>query len=673
VEYAERLYAGGRIHSSRFIKREGRPSEEATLSARIIDRSIRPYFPKDFFNEVQVIVTVLSIDEQNDPDILAVIATSAALAISDIPWKGPVGAVRMGLSPDGQYIINPQAEQKATSRLELTLSGSETAVSMVEAGAKEITEEEMLEAMAQGHLQIQKVVDLIKQFTEQAGKPKAEYESKGVDADLAAEITQYVNDHIGTSLLTPDKMSREDAVTDFTKEVFAQFAERATNREMSDVVDKAIKKQIRTMILQQKTRVDGRKPTEVRPIWTQAGVLPRTHGSAVFTRGQTQVLSVVTLGSTSMAQIIDGMYGESSKRYIHHYNFPPYSVGEVRRIGSVGRREIGHGALAERALVPVIPNAQDFPYTIRVVSETLSSNGSSSMGSVCGSTLSLMDAGVPISAPVSGVAMGLITDGQDYVILTDIQGIEDFMGDMDFKVAGTSQGITALQLDLKITGISQQILKEALAQAKEGRAHILSKMLETLPATRSELSQYAPRVTMIKINPKLIGTVIGPGGKMINKIIDETGAQIDIDDDGSVSVSSDNPEGLQKAIDWIKALTLEPEVGQEYTGKVVRLMDFGAFVEIAPGKDGLVHISELENRRVDKVEDVVKVGDEVRVKVIKIDDQGRINLSRKALLPASQPAGESQPPSAAPRPQSEDQAEAANKPGQQAEWIKRHR
>lgn len=674
VEYAERLYAGGRIHSSRFIKREGRPSEDATLSARIIDRSIRPYFPKDFYNEVQVIVTVLSIDEQNDPDILAVIATSAALAISEIPWKGPVGAVRMGLSPDGQYLINPQAEQKQTSRLELTLSGSPTAVSMVEAGAKEITEEEMLEAMAQGHQQIQKIVALIEQFADQIGKPKAAYESKTVDASLAAEITQYVDDNIGTNLLTPDKMSREDAVSDFTKEVFAQFAERATNREMSDVVDKAIKKQIRTMILQQKTRVDGRKPTEVRPIWTQVGVLPRTHGSAIFTRGQTQVLSVVTLGSTSMAQIIDGMYGESTKRYMHHYNFPPYSVGEVRRIGSVGRREIGHGALAERALVPVIPSEHDFPYTIRVVSETLSSNGSSSMGSVCGSTLSLMDAGVPISAPVSGVAMGLITDGENYVILTDIQGIEDFMGDMDFKVAGTSKGITALQLDLKITGISQQILKEALAQAKEGRAHILSKMLETLQSSRPELSQYAPRVQMIKINPKLIGTVIGPGGKMINKIIDETGAQIDIEDDGSVSVSSDNPEGLQKAIDWIKALTLEPEVGQEYNGKVVRIMDFGAFVEIAPGKDGLIHISELENHRVDKVEDVVKVGDAVKVKVIKIDDQGRINLSRKVLLSTTGTQPQQPKPQPEPEQQSQpDNASAQADQPQQAEWIKRRR
>ncbi len=672
VEYAERLYAGGRISTSRFIKREGRPSEGATLSARIIDRSIRPYFPKDFFNEVQVIVTVLSIDEQNDPDILSIIATSAALAISDIPWKGPIGAVRMGYSPDKQYIVNPSNQDKDTSLLELTLSGSNAAVSMIEAGAQEITEEEMLEAMAQGHHQIQQVVKLIEEFVTKAGKPKFTYESKGVDDELAAEITKYVDANIGTSLLTPDKMSREDAVSDFTKEVFAQFADRATNREMADVVDKAIKKQIRTMILAKKVRVDGRKPTEVRPIWTQVGVLPRTHGSALFTRGQTQVLSVATLASTSLAQTIDGMFGESTKRYMHHYNFPPYSVGEVRRIGSVGRREIGHGALAERALVPVIPSEIDFPYAIRVVSETLSSNGSSSMGSVCGSTMSLMNAGVPISAPVSGIAMGLITDGNDYVILSDIQGIEDFMGDMDFKVAGTAKGITALQLDLKITGISQQILQEALAQSKEGRAHILGEMLKTISQT-SQMSEYAPRVEMIKINPKLIGVVIGPGGKMINKIIDETGAQIDISDDGSVAVSSEKPEGLKKAVEWIKALTLEPEVGQEYAGKVVRLMDFGAFVEIAPGKDGLVHISELENRRVDKVEDVVKVGDAVKVKVIKIDDQGRINLSRKILLPktdapAATPAEKTQPA----QPQTEAKSQPAND-DQQAEWIKRRR
>lgn len=662
VEYAERLYAGGRISSSRFIKREGRPSDAATLSARIIDRSIRPYFPKDFYNEVQVIVTVLSIDEQNDPDILAIIATSAALAISEIPWKGPVGGVRMGLSTDGQFLVNPMAEAKEASRLELTLSGSKEAVSMVEAGAKEITEAEMLQAMAEGHKVIQSVVTLIEDFVGKVGKPKASYEAKGVDEALAAEITKYVDEHIGTSLLTPDKMSREDAVSDFSKEVFAQFADRATNREMSDVVDKAIKKQIRTMILKDKVRVDGRKPNEVRPIWTQVGVLPRTHGSALFTRGQTQVLSVLTLASTSLEQIIDGMNGESTKRYMHHYNFPPYSVGEVRRVGSVGRREIGHGALAERALVPVIPSSADFPYTIRIVSETLSSNGSSSMGSVCGSTMSLMDAGVPIKAPVSGVAMGLITDGTDYVILTDIQGIEDFMGDMDFKVAGTVNGITALQLDLKITGISQKILQEALAQAKEGRAHILAEMTKTIGQTRGEMSKYAPRVQMITINPKLIGTVIGPGGKMINKIIDETGAEINIEDDGSVSVSSDNPEGLQKAIDWIKALTLEPEVGQEFDGKVVRLMDFGAFVEIAPGKDGLVHISELENRRVEKVEDVVKVGDRFRVKIIKIDDQGRINLSRKALLPKEEGAAP------APAAKSDDQPAP-----DQAEWIKKQR
>jgi polyribonucleotide nucleotidyltransferase len=632
VEYAERLYAGGRIHTSRFIKREGRPSEGATLAARVIDRSIRPFFPKDFYNEVQVIVTVLSIDGENDADILAVIATSAAIAISDIPWKGPVGAVRMGFSKSGEYMVNPGSAAQASSRLELTLSGSVDAVSMVEAGAQEITEDEMLEAMNLGHGQIQSIVSLIEQFVEKAGKPKFAYETKQMDVSLEAEIATYVEEHIGTSLLTPDKMSREDAVSDFSKEVFAQFSDRSTKKEMAGVVYKMVKKLVRQQILEKKTRVDGRQLTEVRPIWSQVGVLPRTHGSALFTRGQTQVLSVVTLGSTSLEQIIDGMYGESTKRYIHHYNFPPFSVGEVKRIGSVGRREIGHGALAERALVPVIPSVEEFPYMMRVVSETLSSNGSSSMASVCGSTLSLMDAGVPIKAPVSGIAMGLITDGDSYVILSDIQGIEDFMGDMDFKITGTEQGITALQLDAKITGISAQILREALYQAREGRMHILGKMMETLQEVRIEMSQFAPRVEMIKINPKLIGLVIGPGGKMINQIIADTGAQIDIEDDGSVSVSSDNPDGLRRAIESIRSLTQEIEVGQEFTGKVVKIMDFGAFVELTPGKDGMVHISELDFNRVEKVTDVLNMGDMVRVKVMKIDDQGRINLSRKALL-----------------------------------------
>ena len=631
VEYAERLYAGGRIHSSRFIKREGRPSEHATLTARIIDRSIRPLFPSGMTNEVQVIVTVLSLDQDCQPDILGTIATSAALAISDIPWAGPIGAVRMGLTADGQHLVNPTESERVTSLLDLTLSGTNQAVSMVEAGAKEITEEQMLSAMQAGHQQIQEIVSMIEEFASQAAKPKFEFVAAELDPQLEAEIAEYVKANAASSLLTPDKTSREDAVGEFKQEVLAKFEERAGKKEMSAAIEKAVKQVVRGLVLRDKTRVDGRKPDQVRDIWTQVGLLPRTHGSALFTRGQTQVLSIVTLGSTSMEQIIDGMEGESTKRYLHHYNFPPYSVGEVRRIGSVSRREIGQGALAERALIPVIPSDVDFPYAIRVVSETLSSNGSSSMGSVCGSTMSLMDAGVPISAPVSGIAMGLISDGDDYVILSDIQGIEDFMGDMDFKVAGTEKGITALQLDLKLSGVSQKILTEALAQAKEGRQHILREMLKTINQP-GEMSQYAPRVEMIKINPKLIGAVIGPGGKMINQIIDETGAAIDIDDDGSVAVSSDNPEGLRRAIEWIQSLTKEIQVGEVYNGKVVRIMDFGAFVELVPGKDGLVHISELENSRVEKVTDVINVGDQVKVKVIKIDDQGRVNLSRKALL-----------------------------------------
>ncbi len=638
VEYAERLYAGGRIHTSRFIKREGRPTDHATLTARIIDRSIRPLFPKDFYNEVQVIITVLSIDGDNEPDILSVIAASAALSISSIPWAGPVGAVRMGLLGQDNYVTNPQAADRQATNLDLTLSGTNQAIAMVEAGANQVTEEQMLTAMQAGHEQISEIVSLIEDFKSQAGKTKYAFEAIKIDPELEKEINQYVQEHVATSLLTPDKTSREDAVGEFKAEVLAKFEDRATKKEMSGAVEKAVKQVVRQLVLTEKKRVDGRSLDQVRDIWTQVGVLPRTHGSALFTRGQTQVLSVVTLGSTSLAQIIDGMEGESSKKYLHHYNFPPYSVGEVRRIGSVSRREIGHGALAERALVPVIPSEESFPYTIRVVSETLSSNGSSSMGSVCGSTMSLMDAGVPITAPVSGIAMGLITDGDQYAILSDIQGLEDFMGDMDFKVAGTSKGITALQLDMKLTGISQKILQEALAQAKVGRAHILNEMMKTITDVRPELSQYAPRVQMIKINPKLIGIVIGPGGKMINQIIDETGAQIDIEDDGSVTIASDNPQGLQRAIEWIQNLTKEIKVDEEYIGKVVKVMDFGAFVELVPGKDGLIHISELEHARVDNVTDVVNEGDMVNVKVVKIDDQGRINLSRKALLPKPEQA-----------------------------------
>lgn len=633
VEYSERLYAGGRIHSSRFIKREGRPSEHATLTARIIDRSIRPLFPKGFYNEVQVIITVLSIDNENEPDILSVIAASAALSSSSIPWAGPVGAVRMGLLGQTQVVTNPGLQDRTKSDLDLTLSGTKAAIAMVEAGANQVSEEQMLSAMEAGHDQIKDIVAMIEEFQTKAGKEKYAFETPTIDPELAKEINQYVQDNVATSLLTPDKTSREDAVGEFKAEVLAHFQDRADKKLMSAAVEKAVKNVVRTLVLSEKKRVDGRQLTQVRDIWTQVGLLPRTHGSALFTRGQTQVLSVVTLGSTSMGQIIDGMDGESTKHYLHHYNFPPYSVGEVRRIGSVGRREIGHGALAERALVPVIPSIEDFPYTIRVVSETLSSNGSSSMGSVCGSTMSLMDAGVPILAPVSGIAMGLITDGDQYAILSDIQGLEDFMGDMDFKVAGTAKGITALQLDMKVTGISQQILKEALAQAKEGRAHILGEMMKTITESRSDLSQYAPRVQMIKINPKLIGIVIGPGGKMINQIIEETGAQIDIEDDGSVTVASDNADNLNRALEWIQNLTKEIKVDEEYYGKVVKVMDFGAFVELVPGKDGLIHISELEHARVNNVTDVVNEGDMVNVKVIKIDDQGRINLSRKALLP----------------------------------------
>jgi polyribonucleotide nucleotidyltransferase len=628
VDYEERLYAGGRISTSRFIKREGRPSEEAILTARLIDRSIRPLFPKDFMNEVQVVITILSIDQENDPDIVATVATSAALAISDIPWHGPVGSIRVGYK-DGTYLINPTESEQLFSDLDLVVSGTKDGLHMVEAGAKEIPEDVMAKAFAFAHENIQPVIEMVSELAKEAGREKSKYEVEAIEDDLKKKIVDYVKDHAGEELLSPEKASSEGSADIFKEELYKEFEGKTSKAKMAEIFEKTAKELVRKNIIEKNTRPDGRELDEVRPIFIETGILPRTHGSAIFQRGETQVLSVATLGSTTLEQLIDGMKGERTKRYMHHYNFPPFSTGETGRIGSPGRREIGHGALAERAMIPVLPGDDKFPYTIRIVSEVLSSSGSTSMASVCGSTLSLMDAGVPISAPVSGVAMGLVTEGDKWVVLTDIQALEDFYGDMDFKTAGTTKGITAVQMDLKITHITQSQLEKILQQGKEARLFILEKIVDAMPKSRPDLSPYAPRNVNLHIDPSKIGAVIGPGGKMINSIIDQTGTMIDIEDDGTVQISGNDPAGVEAAVEKVKALTHEVKSGEIYDGTVKRIMPFGAFVEILPGKEGLVHISQLANYHVGKVEDEVKLGDKFKVKVIEIDSQGRINLTKK--------------------------------------------
>ncbi len=628
VDYEERLYAGGRISSSRFIKREGRPSEEAILTSRLIDRSIRPLFPKDFYNQVQVIITVLSIDDENDPDVLAIIAASAAIAISDIPWKGPVGTIRVGYK-DGNYLLNPTLKDQEFSDLDLVVSGTKDGIHMVEAGAKEVPEEAVIGAFEFAHREMQPVITAIAELAKEAGKEKYTYEVEEIDEELKHKIEDYIKEHAGEELLNPAKASSEAASGEFKEELYKAFEGKTSKAKMAEIFEKTVKGIVRKNIIDKGQRPDGRAVTEVRPLSIETGVLPRTHGSGLFQRGDTQVLSIATLGSTSLEQLVEGMRGEYRKRYMHHYNFPPYSTGEVGRVGSPGRREIGHGALAERAIVPVLPSQDKFPYTIRVVSEVLSSSGSTSMGSTCGSTLALMDAGVPITAPVSGVAMGLITEGDKWVVLTDIQALEDFYGDMDFKIAGTEKGITALQMDIKITHLTHEQVRKIITQGREGRMFIMSKMLEAMPKSREELSRFAPRNVVIHINPEKIGTVIGPGGKMINSIIEEFGVMMDVDDDGSVMISGTNPEGVAAAQKKVEALTHEVKVGEVYDGKVVRILPFGAFVEILPGKDGMVHVSQLENYRVEDINSVVKVGDRFRVKVIEVDEQGRINLTKK--------------------------------------------
>jgi len=630
VDFEEKQYSVGKIPGG-FIKREGRPTEKATLTCRLIDRPLRPLFPKGMRNDVQVVATCLSVDKDIPPEIPAMIGSSAALSVSDIPWGGPTGTVVVGCI-DGEFVINPTEEQRQKSSMHLTVSGTADAVLMVEAGANEVSEETMLSAILYGHEEIKKIVAFIEQIKAEIGKEKAEVQLVTTGEDVKAAVREFAYDKCCWVFETPDRHERKEREDQVQAECNEHFAEQFEGR-MSEVADAIyyLKKEImRKKILDQGIRPDGRGLTDVRPIWCEVGVLPRTHGSAIFTRGETQALTVTTLGSMSDVQILDGLGTEDSKRYIHHYNMPPYATGEAGRMKSPGRREIGHGALAERALLPVIPGEDEFPYALRLVSEILSSNGSSSMASVCGSTLSLMDAGVPIKAPVAGVAMGLIKDAENgnVAVLTDIQGLEDFLGDMDFKVAGTVKGITAIQMDIKIAGIDRNILEKALGQALQGRLHILKIMLDTLGQPREHLSKYAPKIIRFTINPEKIREVIGPGGKMINKIIAETGVKIDIEDDGRVYIATPDEAAATKARRIIEGIAKDVEVGDVYLGKVVRIMNFGAFIELTPGKDGMLHISKMADHRVEKVEDVMNIGDEIEVKVNEIDSQGRVNLIR---------------------------------------------
>jgi polyribonucleotide nucleotidyltransferase len=638
VNYEERVYAIGKIPGS-ITRREGRPRDVATLAARLIDRPLRPLFPKGFYNDVQIIATVLSVDNDCEPDILAMNGASAALMLSDIPFDGPMAGVKVGLV-DERLVINPTEEERKNSRLDLTVAGTKKAVLMVEAGANEVSEETMIEAIELAHEEIKKLVEFQEKMTAEAGKEKIDFLPPEIDVELEKEVRDYATESINKALRTVEKLTRNTKIDEIKEEAISYFKEKYQDdeeaavkmKQVSEILEQITKEELRKMISEEGVRPDGRSPEEIRPIWCEVGVLPRVHGSGVFTRGQTQALSVVTLGATSDEQILFGLGEEETKRYMHHYNFPPYSVGETSPLRSPGRREIGHGALGERALDPMIPSQEEFPYTIRVVSEVLESNGSTSQASICGSTLALMDAGVPIKEPVAGIAMGLIKEGDKVTILSDIQGLEDFNGDMDFKVAGTKNGITALQMDIKIQGISKEILKRALEQARKGRLHILDKMLEVIDKPRPELSPYAPLMITMKIDPEKIRFVIGPGGKMINKIIDETGVTIDINDDGSVFIMSDNQENGEKARKMIHDLTRDVVVGEIYEGTVKKIMNFGAFVEFLPGQEGLVHISQLADHHVEKVEDEVKLGDKIPVKVTKIDNQGRINLSRKDAL-----------------------------------------
>ncbi len=631
VDYEERLYAAGKIPGG-FIRREGRPSQEATLASRLTDRPIRPLLPKAWRNEIQLIITVLSADQENDPDILAVIGGSAALSISPVPFEGPVSAVHVGYI-NGEMVLNPTLAQLEESQLDLVVASTREAIVMIEAGAKEAPEDIVLKGIEFGHQANQPIIRLQEQLQKAVGQPKLEAPVSEIKPEVLAAISPLADDKLAQALGQPEKSQREHELAELKKELTEKLGESFPEADISAALDSKIRAAIRSDLLDKSKRIDGRSLTDVRPISCEVGLLPRTHGSALFTRGQTQVLTITTLGSVGKEQMLDGLGIEESKRFIHHYNFPPFSSGETRRIGSPGRREIGHGALVERAIEPVLPKAEVFPYTIRLVSEVLSSSGSTSMASTCASSLSLMDAGIPTRAHVAGIAMGLVTgDNGRYVILTDIQGIEDNYGDMDFKVAGTANGITALQMDTKLKGLSLEVVNKTLPQARQARLFILEKMEQTISASRPELSKYAPRMYKMTIDPAKIGAVIGTGGRTIRSIIEETKTTIDVDNDGTVIIGATNEEAAKKAIDIIESLTKEIEVGAVYTGKVSRILNFGAMVEIAPGKEGLVHISELADYRVAKVEDEVKIGDELTVKVIGIDDMGRVNLSRRALF-----------------------------------------
>jgi len=642
VDYEERLYAVGKIPGG-FIKREGKPSEKAILTSRVIDRPIRPLFPKDLRNDVTVINLVLSVDQDNSPEIAAMIGSSVALSVSDIPFNGPIGGVVLGLV-DGQVVINPDAMQREKSDMYVTLAGTSEKITMIEAGAREVPDNVMLDAVIQGHKEIKKITEFIKNIVSEVGKPKFEYKSAEVPKDLFDAVKEIAYDTMREAVLATDKTVRDTKVAALTEDVQQKLAEAYPDQKMAinEAIYKLEKKVVRQYILEEGKRVDGRKLGEIRKMSADVSLLPRTHGSGLFQRGQTQVLTTVTLGGIGEIQKLDGVDLEEEKRYMHHYNFPGYSVGEAKTSRGPGRREIGHGALAERALEPVIPNEVEFPYAIRLVSEVLMSNGSTSQGSVCGSTLALMDAGVPIKAPVAGISAGLVTDEVNpdrFVTFMDIQGIEDFFGDMDFKVAGTKKGITAIQMDIKVNGLSYEIIEQAFELTRKGRYQILDEVIApVISEPRKTLSPYAPKMFTMNIDPDKIRDVIGPGGKVINKIIDETGVKIDIEDDGRVFVATSDEAAGKRALSIIEAIAKDVQPGQVFMGKVTRLMTFGAFVEFAPGKEGLVHISKLDNKRVEKVEDVVKVGDEILVKVLEVDKQGRINLSRKDAMPA--PAAE---------------------------------
>ena len=637
VDYEEKLYAVGKIPGG-FIRREGKPSEKAILTSRVIDRPIRPLFPKDLRNDVSIVATVMSVEIDNSPEIAAMIGTGVALAISDIPFGGPVAGVFVGLV-DGEIVINPTLEQREKSDLELTVAATREKVVMIEAGAKEVPEDVMMKAIKTAHEEIKKLCDFIDSIQKEIGKEKFEYAKIEVDKDMYAKVKEYAYDMVGQALDTDDKRVRDERMAVVTNDVCEHFAEEYPDSEgaFGECLYKLQKEIVRKWLIKDHKRVDGRGLLDIRPLNAKVGLLPRTHGSGMFTRGQTQVLTVATLGALADVQTLDGLDEDETKRYMHHYNFPSYSVGETKPSRGPGRREIGHGALAERALVPVIPSVEEFPYAIRLVSEVLSSNGSTSQGSVCGSTLALMDAGVPIKAPVAGISCGLVTDGDDHITMVDIQGLEDFFGDMDFKVAGTKKGITAIQVDIKVDGLSYEVIEEALEKTKNSRAYILDEvMLKAIDKPRSELSKYAPKAITTHIDPEKIRDVIGAGGKVIQKIIADTGVKIDIEDDGTVFILAVNSEAGEKALKIIESIVEEPEVGKIYLGKVTKIMAFGAFVEFLPGKEGLVHISKLDNKRVEKVEDIVSEGDEIMVKLIEIDKQGRMNLSRKDALPQNE-------------------------------------